>query len=264
MTIQKSPSANDQRLAPTMAPQRVMRIIEALAESREGLTLTQLCAQTQLPKTSLFSLLRSLAEGSYVISEGKNHRLGPETYRIAAMIYKADRFPGNVHLMLEDLQKASGETVMLGMPADDWMSLVYVDVVESSSWLRFSANIGAHRPLYSTSIGKVLLAYADETVRDHYLDNTELVRLTAHTAVTRKALLKELADIRHNGHIISRGSVESATGISAPVFDGNGRLLAAVATAGPSERFERQKDHLLKLVCDCAARMSAKLGYRKA
>ncbi len=259
-----SQPSDDQRLAPTMAPQRVMRIIEALSESREGLTLTQLCAKTQLPKTSLFSLLRSLADGNYVISEGKSHRLGPDTYRIAAAIYKADRFPGNVRPLLEALQKASGETVMLGVPAEDWMALVYIDVIESTSWLRFSANVGAHRPLYSTSVGKVLLAYADEDVRDHYLDNTPLLPHTAYTVVTRKALLKELATIRKNGSVVSRGSVEGATGIAAPVLNGEGRLVAAVATAGLTERFERQREHLLGLVCGCADAMSAKLGHRKA
>ncbi|RYF35185.1 MAG: IclR family transcriptional regulator, partial [Comamonadaceae bacterium] len=166
MATDKTKPSDDQRLAPTMAPQRVMRIIEALSDSREGLTLTQLCARTQLPKTSLFSLLRSLADGGYVISEGKNHRLGPETYRIAAVISRTDRFPGNVRPLLEELQKASGETVMLGVPAEDWHDLIYVDVIESTSWLRFSANVGAHRPLYSTSVGKVMLAYADEALRE--------------------------------------------------------------------------------------------------
>ncbi|RYX90306.1 MAG: IclR family transcriptional regulator [Comamonadaceae bacterium] len=261
MPTEKTNPAEDQRLAPTMAPQRVMRIIEALSESREGLTLTQLCARTSLPKTSLFSLLRSLAEGSYVISEGKSHRLGPETYRIAAVIYKTDRFPGNVRPMLEELQKACGETVMLGVPTEDWMSLIYADVIESTSWLRFSANVGAHRPLYSTSVGKVILAYTDEKLRQRYLKNTDLVPKTAYTKVTRQALIRELDDIRANGYVISRGSVEGATGMAAPVFNAEGQLVAAVATAGPSERFERQRAHLLASVRDCAAKMSSKLGY---
>ena len=105
--------------AATMAPQRVMCIIGALTEYRDGLTLTQLWERTQLPKTSLLSILRSLADGGYIISEDRKHRLGPETYRMAAAIGRTDRFPGNVHALLEKLQKDCGETVMIGVAREE-------------------------------------------------------------------------------------------------------------------------------------------------
>lgn len=244
-----------------MAPQRVMRILEALASNREGLTLTQLSQQTQLPKTSLFSLLHSLAQGGYVVSEGKTHRLGSEAFRIAALIHREDSFPGQVHDLLEQLQQECGETVMIAVPTEDWMNLVYVDVIESNSSLRFSIKVGAYRPLYSTTVGKIMLAYASAEQRERYFEHTELIAFNANTVTDIKVLLKELNQARNKGFIFSNGSVEGAMGLAAPLFDARGQLRAAVGAAGPTERFKSQGKNLTQLISKCGEAMSRRLGY---
>jgi len=242
-----------------------MLVIETLASSREGLTLTQLCACTSLPKTSLFSLLNSLSDGGFIIPEGKNYRLGPETYRIAAIIHRADRFPGNVHTLLQALQKDCGETVLIGVPTDDWSSMVYVDVVESSSWLRYYANVGAHRPMHSTAAGKILLAFANDDQRSAYLKATALTRHNPQTIAARKEFLRELSSIRQQGIVISQASIEGATGIAAPIFDNLRQLIAAVGAVGPSGRLlARQRDVIKTLLLQHGEAMSRKLGYEGA
>lgn len=244
-----------------MAPQRVMRIIDTLSESRDGLTLTQIWERTTLPKTSLLSILRSLADGGYIISEGRKHRLGPETYRIAAAIGRTDRFPGNVHALLEKLQEDCGETVMIGVPAEGWMQLVYVDVIESTSSLRFSINIGAIRPLYSTTVGKILLAYASKERTDAYFEQTELIAVNPCTITDRATLMAEFESARRQGFIFSSGSVKGATGIAVPIFGASGKLVGAVAAAGPSERLDSHREHFIRLAIQCGCQMSAQLGY---
>ncbi|MBS0301648.1 MAG: helix-turn-helix domain-containing protein, partial [Proteobacteria bacterium] len=90
------PQDDTDRSAPPRAPVRVMQVITLLARHRDGLPLAQLAEALQLPKTSLFSLLRSLEAGGYVMSENGHHRLGQETFSLAAMIQRTDAFPGNV------------------------------------------------------------------------------------------------------------------------------------------------------------------------
>lgn len=238
-----------------------MQVIGALAEHRDGLSLAQLSDALQLPKTSLFSLLRSLEAGGYVISENGHHRLGQETFALASTIQRTDSFPGNVRPWLAQLHKACEETVLVGVPADDWRHLVYVDVIEASSWLRYSANVGAHRPLYSTSLGLTMLAFAPPERQRAYLGATSLQAVTAHTLTTRKALVQVFKQIRADGHAISSGSIEGATGVSAPVFGSNGALQAAVGLAGLTVRVERQQQSFADLVRACGENMSRTLGY---
>ena len=78
------PEDDIDRSAPPRAPLRVMQVIAVLARHRDGLSLAELAAALQLPKTSLFSLLRALEGGGYVMSENGHHRLGQETYSLAA------------------------------------------------------------------------------------------------------------------------------------------------------------------------------------
>ncbi len=258
-----SPSSHDDddRAAPPRAPLRVMQVIATLAKHRNGLSLTQLSEALQLPKTSLFSLLRSLESGGYVVSENGHHRLGQETHSLAALIQHTDGFPGNVRPWLTQLHKACEETVMVGVPADNWSHLVYVDVIEASSWLRYSANVGAHRPLYSTSLGLSLLAFATPEQQQRYLDATRLEAVTAHTLTTRKGLLQAFRQIQADGCVCSAGSIEGATGVSAPIFDHEGKLYAAVGMAGPTARYERHLEHFVDLVRQCGTQMSRALGY---
>ncbi|MBH1963440.1 MAG: IclR family transcriptional regulator [Comamonadaceae bacterium] len=255
------PPEDDDRAAPPRAPVRVMQVIATLAKHRNGLSLAQLSEALQLPKTSLFSLLRSLESGGYVISESGHHRLGQETHSLAALIQHTDGFPGNVRPWLNQLHKACEETVMVGVPADNWRHLVYVDVIEASSWLRYSANIGAHRPLYSTSLGLTLLAFALPEQQQRYLEASQFEPVTAHTITTREGLMKAFRQIQEEGCVCSAGSIEGATGVSAPIFDAEGGLYAAVGMAGPTTRYARNVERFVDLVRQCGAQMSRALGY---
>ncbi|WP_423457718.1 IclR family transcriptional regulator [Ottowia sp. VDI28] len=252
---------DDDRAAPPRAPLRVMQVISTLAKHRDGLSLAQLSEALQLPKTSLFSLLRSLESGGYVISESGHHRLGQETHSLAALIQHTDGFPGNVRPWLSQLHKACEETVMVGVPADNWTRLVYVDVIEASSWLRYSANVGAHRPLYSTSLGLTMLAFATPEQQRRYLETTRLEAVTAFTITTRKGLQQAFREIQADGYVCSAGSIEGATGVSAPIFDSEGKLYAAVGMAGPTARCDRHMERFIDLVRQCGLQMSRALGY---
>lgn len=254
----------DERSGPPRAPLRVMQVITALAQQRDGQSLSQLSETLQLPKTSLFSLLRSLEAGGYVMSENGHHRLGQETYSLAALIHKVDGFPGNVRRWLGELHQACEETVMVGVPTEDWSHLTYVDVIEASSWLRYSANVGAQRPLYSTALGLTMLAFASPPQQRHYLATTPLQAVTAGTLTSRAAVQRTLRQIREAGCASSSGSIEGATGVSAPVFDGSGRLHAAVGMAGPTARYERDAERFRALVMQCGEQMSRALGYKGA
>lgn len=260
-----SPSEDDDdRAAPPRAPLRVMQVIATLALHTDGLSLAQLSEALKLPKTSLFSLLRSLESGGYVISENGHHRLGQEAHSLAALIQKPDGFPGNMRPVLMQLHRACEETVMIGVPADDWSHLVYVDVIEASSWLRYSANVGAHRPLYSTSMGLTMLAFATPEQQRSYLDTARLSPVTAHTITTKKGLMQAFRQIQAEGFAASSGSIEGAIGLSAPVFGSNGQLQAAVGMAGPTARYERNEASFVALVKQCGEQMSRALGYTGA
>lgn len=147
-----------------------MQILAELAKSSEGASLVWLSEQLRLPKTSLFSLLRSLEAGHFVVSDNGMHRLGAAAFGLASAILHHDGFAAQLRPTLQWLQHEAGETATLAVPAADWSHLTFADVVESGSPLRYTASVGSERSLYSTSIGLALLAFASPEHQTRYFD----------------------------------------------------------------------------------------------
>lgn len=254
----------DDRTAPPRAPLRVMQILAELAKDRSGASLGRLSERLELPKSSVFSLLRSLEAGNYVVSEEGHHRLGPGAFDLAAAIYQQDGLAGQLHPLMQWLQEQTDETAMLAVPAADWSHLVFADVIEAQSSLRFTAHVGASRPLYSTSVGLALLANAPAEQQEHYLRSTEFVRLTPDTITTAAGLRQAIQRIRREGYAINKGSIEGVTAIAAPVFGVQGELTASVSVAGPTSRMEERSQAIVAPVLEAGRRMSLLLGYAGA
>lgn len=247
--------------AATLAPLRVMQVIAAIASAEDGLSLGQLCEQLGVPKSSLFSLLRTLHSGGYVESIGGHHRLGEQAYSLATVISRGRSFPANLRSAVMQLHNRCGETVMILVPSESWTEIACVDVVEANHWLRFRVNIGMRRPLYSTAPGLAMLAFAPSDLQQRYIGSTQLTRFTPETVTTKKALLQLLAKARSESVVISCASVEGATGIAAPIFGPSGNVVASVSIAGLSARITRNVGKLTMMVRGAAEQMSRVLGF---
>lgn len=93
---------------------------------------------------------------------------------------------------------------------------------------------GSTRPLHTTALGKVLLAYDPRAVRA--VGPGPLESFTYRTVTDRSRLLRDLADVRDLGWA---ASVEEhhvgRVDIAAPVRDRSGHVIAAVGIEGPLE-----------------------------
>ena len=117
--------------------------------------------------------------------------------------------------------------------------------------------MGAPRPLYCSAAGRLLLAYADEDWRESYLRTVQLKPMTERTVTNRAELRKEIKKIRSSGLAISIGeAVPGAAGLAAPVFDTDGRAVAALLIGAPVDRFQRDLPALRKLMADVARQAS--------
>lgn len=249
------------RSAPPRAPLRAMHILIELAKTPAGTSLVRLSEALKLPKTSVFSLLRSLEAGKFVVSENGYHKLDQEAFHLAAAILHQDSLAGRLRPHLQWLQEQTHETVMLAVAEPDWSKLVFADVIEAVSSLRYTQRVGAERPLYSTSVGLALLAHATPDQQKRYIGETKLAALTPTTITSAAKLQQTLKQIRKDGYVVNSGSVNGLAAVAAPIFDGRGALAASVGLAGPSTRIEQRSEEFIGLVVEAACRMSGVLGF---
>jgi DNA-binding IclR family transcriptional regulator len=86
---------------------------------------------------------------------------------------------------------------------------------------------GARLPLHATGVGKILLAYGDPELQRHAMAN--LTRITRHTVVEPRRLLRQLAEIRSRGYATTSEEMTiGASSIAAPIRDTDQRVIAAL------------------------------------
>jgi IclR family transcriptional regulator, acetate operon repressor len=253
----------DKAFEPVRAPARVLQVIYEIALSSNGLSLARLVALTGLPKTSLLSLLRSLEASNYVVNVAGAYRLGQETLNVAAAITGKQRFLPAARPTLEALFNETGETVQLSVLAADEPAAESVDVIETRKPIRLSFPVGLRRPLYCSSIGKLLLAHQPESWVDDYLAKTQLIAYTPQTITNEAVLRAELAQIRRSGLSVSHhGMFEDSSGMSAAVWNDAGHMLGGVSLVAPTYRMTRDEARFKRLVLAAGEDVSRRLGYK--
>jgi len=263
------PEQSTSLLAGPRSATRVMDILVELAKEPAGLPLARICGALKLPKTSTYSLLKALEHGEYVSQAGGKYVLGPESFRMAAAISQQRRFPELIRPIVENLARESGETVLVGVMDDNGVEIRYVDVCVSRSALRFIVGVGDKRPLYSSTTGKILLAYFARPRLEDYLANVKRVPFTSKTLVKRADILAEINLIRDQIWASNiDGTTEGITSYGAPIFENDRFVVGAIVIAGPEKRMQANAEAMRNSVLEAAAEASrllnCKLGYPPA
>lgn len=213
-----------------------MAVLHALEQGPRS--LGRVAREVSLTKPTVHRLLGSLSHRQLVIQDPAtgDYMLGPGSIGVADAAMRGAAGLG-VFLTpaLERLRDATGETAALYVRAG--LDRVCIGQAPSSQPVRYTAHVGAAYPLHAGSMGKLLLAFSEETERADLLQRLELRPVTTGTIVDRRRLEADLLRIRRSGVATSRG--ERATGVasmSAPVLASDGRVLAAMSIVGPDTR----------------------------
>jgi IclR family acetate operon transcriptional repressor len=218
---------------------RVLEVLEHLAAAPEPVGVSEISRELAIPKSSAFMLLSTLESRGYV--EGDPQR----RFSLNRIFTEGRPWVGGSYAALmraarpamQALAHSTGESSFLGV-ARDAQTAEYIAKVVSGHEVRCDAELHEPRPLHSTSVGMVLLAFQDEELTGRFLAS-RLERVTPKTLYEPRQLRRELAAIRERGFAIARDTNSAgASGIAAPVFTGKGRVIAALNLAAPTSRFE--------------------------
>jgi DNA-binding IclR family transcriptional regulator len=246
---------------PPRAPVRSMQVIETLAQTRAETSLASLSAQLGLPKTSLMHLLRALEAAGYVRRMAGGYKLAGASFRLAAAVGSLSGFEDMAADVLEALRDSTQETALLGTFTRDRQFAVYTERRHSPQPVRFAPEVGEQRPLYSTGVGKLLLAFSEPTFQSAYLREVKLVSHAKRTVRTKTELKNNLQRIREEGVAVSIDEMaDGGSALAAPVFDGKGEIRAAVVLAVPTARFLVHRKRLEVALRKGAAELSDLAG----
>jgi DNA-binding IclR family transcriptional regulator len=228
------------------------------------LTLRQIVAELDYPKSSAFNLLQTLISRGYAVREE------PERYRLNEACRSGPGWTSGkdaqliavAQPILQKLRDDTGETAFLGVPAPGRRAKTIAKSV-SRQTIRYDSDLSGSFPSYCSAVGRIFLAQLEPRLVDEYLASERLVRHTPQTVVDRGELRRILAEVRERGYAISDQEVEiGGSGLAAPVHDASGKIIAALNIAVVSARFATNRDAVLQALIEAAREFDQRNGFR--
>lgn len=108
-----------------------------------------------------------------------------------------------------------------------------------------------------------MLAYLSPAEVRQLLETVRFERITAKTVSSRRELLASLQEVRKQGvSAVDSGTVPGVIAIAAPIFDADGRAMAAVTVGGSTSRLAECMRQVQDNVRGAAEAISRVMGYR--
>jgi IclR family acetate operon transcriptional repressor len=210
---------------------RGLRLLLMVAD-RGGIRADELGSLLEMPVSTVYRYLRTLADFGFVDRHGGQYRLGPKLLIGTGANVSSERLIRHADAPLRMLAHETGETGVVVRRIG--LSSICLHQIESDAPLRVTLGPGEMSPLYAGAPGRALLAFAPSEVLDEVLAQ-DLVRITNRTP-TEPELRASLGGIVMTGMAISEGElIEGSVAMAAPVFREDG-IVGAIAVIGPAFR----------------------------
>lgn len=243
---------------------KALRIVEALAEARDDLAVTDLARVLHWHRSTVYRFLQSLILSGWVRRDPANERYRL-TFRIVnlanSVVNRLDiRQVARPHLL--DLVEETGFDAHLAVMVEG--EVVFLDRIDCGQATGSQFHIGRRAPAYATAVGKAMLTSLDGGQLLRLYGSGELRRYTPSTIASVDQLLQELSTIRTRGYAVDKGEHNEGVYCVAAAFrDHSGRVVGAVSASGDAKRF-RNSDvaGLGAQIITAAQQISKSLGYR--
>lgn len=222
-------SLADEQAAPggVAAVDRALSLLSAFREGDDPLSLAELAQRTRLYKSTALRLLASLEHARLIqrLDDG-SYGLGPELVRLHGLYNASFSLDRLVLPVLRGVVAKTGESVAYHVLKGEGAAAVRLCLyrVDSPHPVRDHIRAGDVLPADRGTGARVLSAFDPQ-------------RCKAASARERKLY----AEIRQRGfHAASGDRLAGVAGISAPVFDREGRVVAAVTLTAPEHRYDER------------------------
>ncbi|MGB9735398.1 MAG: IclR family transcriptional regulator [bacterium] len=258
---QKSQDAGQNGFSAYRSLEKALDVLELFTYS-PILTVTEISKRTGYPKSTVSGLLKTFCKyGIIEKGEDKSFRLGVKTFELGFKYLNNLELYSIARLWAEKLAKEENEAIHVAIRRGTDIYII-IDVQPPSTYMAI-LQTGMSIPAHSTALGKVLLAHLDEDELSLFLQKP-LQRLTEHTITSPERLRSELLKIKTDGYAVdNEESIKGLVCISAPIFQRNGQVIAAISISSMNLiNKEARINMLIQKVKLAANNISMDIGFQ--
>ena len=260
----RTPSRPGSGTAQVQSLTRGLSILECLARSEGGLTLTDIAHRVELPASTTHRLLGTLEKTGFVYQMGDLGRwyVGLSAFTVGSSFLANRDFATHSHAYMRRLMEQCGETATLAIR--DGTEAVFIDQVQCRETMRTIVKLGSRVPLHASGVGKAIFASLPDDQSDALIKVKGLPRITENTITSPETMWASIRVIRQRG--FSFDDEEHLPGtrcVAAPIYEEHAEPLGAISLAGPSSRLPDPRiKQLGPLVSRIAEEITGRLGGR--
>ncbi|MEM4989576.1 IclR family transcriptional regulator C-terminal domain-containing protein [Collimonas sp. H4R21] len=243
---------------------RGLAVLRSFGARSPAQTLTEVAAAAGLTRAGARRILLTLLHLGYVEMDGRLFRLTPKVLELGFAYLSSLPVWTQAQPVMEDLVQSLRQSCSAAVLDGD--EIVYVLRVPAHKIMSINLGVGSRLPAYSTSLGRVLLAGLPDEVLSQRLAAAALPAHTPQTIVDPQRLLEIIRQVRIQGWCMVNEELEPGlVSLAAPVFDRNGRVVAAINLSGqvnnptPAHLLE----HCLPMLLAAAAKINLLVRAQK-
>lgn len=253
--------------ATILSVERAVILLRKMSEETTPIGVRELARIIGFSPSTVQKLLNSLEVQGLVKQDPKTegYELGLGIFRLGASVLHQLDVHKVARPRLKELTEQTSESSYLALLTPNMKWYVFVDKVESTHLLRWTADLGAWRPLNCTAEGKAMLAHLPDEHLD-YLKSEGFFRDSTPNSITEpEKLRKELEKVKDRGWAYSDEEfAEGVRAVAGPVFNYSGNILGAVSVVGPTLRLSDDSiGDLSEIIREKSKTISEELGFEE-
>lgn len=243
---------------------KALGLLVLLGDEPRGASAAELSRRAELPFSTTYRLLGSLTRDGFVDYEpdGRRYHLGLRVFQLGQRVSNHHGFAGTALPILRRVTEKTGEATILSVR--DGNHHLTVNKVDGPQTFRVTSDPGHLGALHTTSVGKALVAFAEDSERKRLVEELPLDPLTEFSITDRDAFRAEIDQVRRRGYAVMDEENElGMRAVAVPVFNAQGYAFASLAAAVPV--FRLSLEDLVALVPalqEAASELAARLPQR--
>lgn len=215
---------------------RALNLLELLASTNGGLNLSMISRRLNIPKSSAYYLVTTLAKHNFVrrSPDRRFYLLGTHAPSSAKVSRAESDLKKLCSPYIQSLSKKLVMTAQVGVR--EGAEARIIDRSELPG-LRLDSWVGRHFDLHCTAIGKALISYLPEAEVENLFKTRGLPKHNVHTVCSLEVLRAHLAETRRRGFATDDEEHELGVRcVASPIFNHLSGVVAAICVFSPVTR----------------------------